>query len=229
MRNLVYILAAFSIIFFSCEKNKEKTTIIEGVVLNAGTKQPIDSVKVLLKDGNANTSGGFGIDGNTTSGKSATVYTDKEGKFTIQITGEFTPFLLASKKDYSFWSINPHRNLFGDYLPMIFGEKQKYEINFYPNAKFQGILMQKDISRIYSKIEFKQLCKSDSVFSFCGWPADEFVGIGPHQINPYGGPIVKGDRYFFFQIEKYSSSGVETIIDSVYIPGFTTYRDTIYY
>jgi len=225
MKKLVFLLAVFSIVFFSCEKNKEKTTIIEGVVLNAGTKQPIDSVKVLLKDGNANTSGSFGIDGNTSSGKSATVYTDKEGKFTIQITGEFTPFLLASKKDYSFWGINPHRNLFGDYIPMKFGLNQKTEIQLFAKSYFKPVLMQKDLSIVYDKIVYSFMSKDRVTGELVTHSRVYFVDYGSHTVSdPAFGEMIN-----YYQIEKYSSFGVETIIDSVYIPGFTTYIDTIYY
>ena len=91
MKTVLYITAIFVslLIVISCEKKvRTTTTIVSGTVINAFTNHPIDSVKVSLLDG-VSTAGEI-IPGNTSSGLTNFAYTDKEGKFKVQITGEVT-------------------------------------------------------------------------------------------------------------------------------------------
>ena len=85
MKKSFLLIILFGMLFISaCEKKvRTTTTIVSGTVINAGSKQPIDSVKVTLLDG-VSTAGEINS-GNTTSGNKNVAYTDKEGKFRVEI------------------------------------------------------------------------------------------------------------------------------------------------
>ncbi len=90
-KSFLLILLSGMIFISACEKKvRTTTTIVSGTVINAFTNHPIDSVKVSLLDG-VSTAGEI-IPGNTSSGLTNFAYTDKEGKFKVQITGEYEPF-----------------------------------------------------------------------------------------------------------------------------------------
>jgi len=87
--------------------------------------------------------------------------------------------------------------------------------------------MQKAIGIVYEVIVYALMNKNKVTGEFdISYYRENFRGIGPHTV--LFGPA-NGDMYNYYQIEKYGSTSFETIIDSVYIPGFTNYRDTIYY
>lgn len=63
-----FLFLGLIFLFISCDKDKSRTTAVEGIVIDKGNKQPIDSVKVTLRDG-VGTGGDPIFPGNTSSGK----------------------------------------------------------------------------------------------------------------------------------------------------------------
>ncbi|SKB30332.1 hypothetical protein [Alkalitalea saponilacus] len=86
-------------------KESTYTTVVEGVVINTGSRQGIDSVLVTLQDGVSGTAGGFNLEMNTSSGKKNQVYTDANGvdlaemnKLLLQKIEELTLYVIDHQK-----------------------------------------------------------------------------------------------------------------------------------
>jgi hypothetical protein len=209
--------------FFACEK-KERTTIVSGKVINAGSKQPIDSVKVSLLDG-VSTAGQI-IPGNTTSGKKNITYTDKEGKFRVEITGEYVPFLSLSKKDYE----APQGGLV---IGVKWGEENAdklYEMK--ANAWFNPV--------VAPKSEFSSGIICPGTYNpLYGYECGYFVKYLPKSpikvfdrenlLGHFGWYQYGGDMYQLYKIEVIRNDVKQVLIDSVYIKSLETYNDTIYF
>jgi len=220
MKTTLYLtgILALLVIAASCEK-KERTTVVSGTVINAGSKQPIDSVKVSLLDG-VSTAGEI-IPGNTTSGKKNVAYSDKEGKFKVQITGEYEPFLSLSKQDYE----APQGGLV---IGVRWGEDNSdkiFEMKTY--AYFNPVL----VSVAYvTSVKFCPAYFSKNTLNFeceSGW--EETLGNGSSQ--PFNNVpfLTYGDMFQKYKIDFRRNNILYNKVDSVYIKGFETYNDTIYF
>lgn len=100
MRNALIIL--FLLLLFSCKKEDETlVTTIEGIVVNTGSKEPVDSVKVIAVDGVSNYDPFFGSSDNPGTGKYVILYTNKQGKFSVSIKGNY-PCIFLVKDGYRF-------------------------------------------------------------------------------------------------------------------------------
>jgi len=227
MKTTLYITAiiALLVIAASCEK-KERTTVVSGTVINAGSKQPIDSVLVTLLDG-VSTAGEI-IPGNTTSGKKNVAYTDKEGNFRVEITGEYDAFIAFSKEKYE----APSGGLI---TGVSSGVHQNMFFEMQSKAEFCGVF-----KSIHSDPEELRI-----VFLDDGYPGDTNWSISGdnkvgNQLRFYGDKLIDicdrnklyyvyGDRFLKFRLRIKRNSIWETKVDSVYLKGFETYHDTIYY
>jgi len=210
-------------IFWGCKKEKQ-FTYIEGIVINTGSKQPIDSVLVSLHDGLGSS---VLLGGGQTVGSENTVttYTDKNGHFKISILAD-APFLWLSKNGYRFVQVAPSGTLSTDPKSYLSGSNNSNQVlTLWANAYFQGIFKGRSslpTDSIYFD-EASQKVSLDWLRSRNHWN----FGNGPFG-PPY--PFLEiGDKYFSYWIE-YQIHGVwHQKIDSVYIKSFTTYRDTIYF
>ena len=102
--HLILITPFFLFLFNSCFKQPYYHTIVEGKVINWGSKQPIDSVLVVLSDGISSGGGwvNLGNNGGTSSNKKNSVYTNKLGEFKVELTGEHQAILSLGKKKLLF-------------------------------------------------------------------------------------------------------------------------------
>lgn len=211
-------LVLLALLFFgtSCDE-KMHTTIVSGKVINAGSKQPIDSVLVTLLDG-VSTAGEF-IPGNTTSGLKNVAYTDKEGNFRVEITGEYNAYLALSKARYE----APNGGLITSVSEGLH-ENMVYEMKAYSYfnpliVPINPVSYSKFCPAYFSAYLSDYNCES-------GWEAS--LGNSPE--HPYSiGFLTFGDMFQIYKIE-FSRNNVDyTIIDSVFIKSFETFSDTIYY
>ena len=82
---IIYILILTLII--SCTSDPEpKTTIVSGIVINKGSRKPIEGIEVGIKDG-VGASGFTLINSQTSSGGIAEFITNIKGEFVVEITG----------------------------------------------------------------------------------------------------------------------------------------------
>lgn len=213
----------------SCVKNKEYHAIVRGKVINAGSKAPIDSVLVVLKDGISSGGGWFDL-GNTSSDKKSYTYTDKEGFFELELIGEYSAYLGLSKKGY-LYEFNEGGSVIG-YKPFSDGLFENEILEMKADAWFNPILKSKEISNNTDTLFFEILSNHRSEYDIThGNPYGitgfdrEFYGIGPFTYSYRS----IGDTYQPFRMSL-KRQGIKTIkIDSVYVKSFCTYEDTIYY
>ncbi len=217
MKTILNIIVCMTLLA-GCEKEEPETTI-SGVVVNYGTLKPIDSVLVTVISG-----AGKGTFGDTKgSGNEVSVYTDKDGKFTINIKGD-NLFLYLRKDKY--W-----------YDEEIFGAYKSYTAG---TTNTNELFKLKAISYFEGLFYCKDCLATDSVYLIDGFYINNGVvtgGMG-NELHIGNGPfdygfrrrIREGDCYFEFGI-KSQKKGIwqPLIIDSVYIKSFETFTDTIYY
>jgi hypothetical protein len=214
---MISILLLFTII--GCKK--DNTTTVEGTIVNSGTKEPLDSVMVVLQDGIA--AGGALGGGNTVgNGSRVTTYTKANGYFKISIQSE-SPFLGIKKDRYS-----------TDIGMESFKSGGNYSVRLEMDAEayFQPILKSKDGGTTDDIVKFLD------GYTYPIWAdfeqygsstSEKFYGKGPFSLYHTSSPNAKGDIYRTFKIGLWRNNDVIIKIDSVYIKSFTTFKDTIYY
>jgi hypothetical protein len=213
---VLYTITAFLLV--TCSKEKPPVSTISGIVVNYGSLQPIDSVEVSVISGN----GGGQFGATAGSGEEVKTYTDKNGQFSITITGEAL-LLYLYKKKYRY-----DDEIFGAYKSYTAGINYQNEVlKLQAYARFDGYF------------QCKTCLESDTSY------IADFILIHNGQILDHGTelhlgnkviehgfqfPIIPGDTYKKYGIHN-QINGVwqPLIIDSVYIKSFTTYTDTIYY
>ncbi len=218
-------LVIIMINLMSCEI-KVKTTVVYGMVIDAGSKQPIDSVLVTLLDG-VSTSGGI-IPGNTTSGIKNVAYTDKDGKFRVEITGEYSPFIALSKPRYA----APHGGLINS-VKWGVENSMLYEMvapsHFCGKFHNIGDTVQELKIAIIGPYDLNDTSQSMDGDNVEGW---QLV----YRTNKTIYDICQGNRIYDagignsfqrYQLRIKRNNSWEKRLDSVYIKGFETYTDTI--
>lgn len=224
IRNIVCLLI-IALVFSKCKKD-EPLTIVEGQVINYGSKEPIDSAIVTLQSGvgSGTPISDFGSNKTKGNGSENITYTDKNGYFKIQLHGE-QPFLFCGKKGYTF--INPD------------GGETIYAIG-------QGTHKINVILRLKSKAYFNPyfVCRQKRS-NDDGTVMDQYCIEGDDFVcstvsAQYGNKIeqlysndsiglVTGDKYTRFRL-RYKIFGVDySKTDSVLVKGQTVFRDTIWY
>lgn len=212
---------------------EEKTTIVEGIVVNSGTKKPVEGALVSLLDGASFSSGPFGIDADLSSGKVNRVETDKNGAFRVEITGVYEAFLVVSKKRYSFEHIIEGSTQ-GN-RPFTEGLHENIVLEMDAEAFFAPVLKSKVRVREGDWVSIEPSFYNDNgVYSRTGHIrecygkdiCDLYYLVLFSEYRPH---ISKGDKYLLYQLKYRRDSVAYEKIDSVYIKSFETYRDTIYY
>ncbi len=222
-KSFLLILLSGMLFISACEK-KDRTTIVSGKVINAGSKQPIDSVKVSLLDG-VSTAGEI-IPGNTTSGKKNIAYTDKEGKFRVEITGDYEPFLSLSKQDYE----APQGGLV---IGVEWGNDNAYKVyEMKANAWFNPVVAPRSefSSGIICPAVYNQYYGCECEYLLKSLPETPMkVFDRKDLLGNFGWSQYGGDTYQLYKIEVNRNGVKQIIIDSVYIKSLETYTDTIYF
>ena len=208
----------FLITFVGCTKEIPET-IIEGKVINAGSKQPVDSVLVTLQDGVNGGDSFFGSSNTAGSKTQQNTYTNKDGAFKISIKSN-SPYLSLTKIGYEFIVMDGGAGQSIKYYQS--GKVYSNEIlGIWASAYFNPILKGKNCTAKDS------ICFGDGIFS----NFFSLRGYGNGPLKPYGGKGLSafGDAFFRYWIKSQIRGTWHERIDSVYIKSFTTYTDTIYY
>jgi hypothetical protein len=95
-----HIIILFLLLVAGCKKDDKPTTTVEGKVINAGSKEPVEGVLVTLHDG-ISSGGGIFPTSTVGSGNTQTTYTKNDGSFKVSIRGD-NPFLWLTKEGYHF-------------------------------------------------------------------------------------------------------------------------------
>ena len=213
------------ILLVGCEKRISRTTEVSGVVLDYGTKEPIEGVKIHLKDG----FDGSSLLGNAdyTTDAESIVYTDSDGKFDVELKGEYSAFLYPSHFEY--WGFDDGHSITSGANFYKKGSKTTDEvIELKAQAWFGGVFsFMNAVDSVIFGITFHHET---------GLPLKSFGVIYP--IDTWDNNIINlkdneriaiGNTYFKFCVwQKYDNIWHEKI-DSVYIEKGEIYRDTIYY
>jgi hypothetical protein len=221
------VLVLFALVVFSsissCEINK--VIKVSGIVVNKATQKPIEGVKVKFNDG-IDVSGPIDF-GGTAPQHSDSTYTDRNGKFKIELkTSSGGGFLYLTKEGYNY--SHPHG---GGIYPVNEPGVENAIIQMDGIALFNPVLAKKSAVAQESdelivttlediNIEWERIKKTfngKGPFSF--WSIDQNEGLD-----------ATGDRYLRYKI-KFTTNGIwNTKIDSVYLPtSLKVFRDTIYY
>jgi hypothetical protein len=200
---------------------------IDGTVRNALTGKPIADVEVRLKDGVDNSGSSLGQGGSTSNESTSIAYTDSNGKFYVELEGEFEPILSVQKDKYGF-----HRNEFNDgrLIPITQypdGTTNNTFVEMKPDAYFNPIFQSS------TPIDNKTFLVFEEYFPFPHTndkPGSGFT-LGDREIIewPFDAMLTVGDTYTKFDLIFSRGGQQQTITDSVFIPAFETFRDTIYY
>src|SRR5690554_6441571 len=100
---LLLFITLCVVISISCKK-KEGDYIVEGKIINAGSKEPIDSVSVVLRGGDPYNPGPFmsGSKRNLPNNNYTSTYTDENGYFNLIIEDERQAYITWYKEGYKY-------------------------------------------------------------------------------------------------------------------------------
>lgn len=196
-----------------------------------GSKQPIEGVLVYLQDGIS--SGGFFPPGNTSSNKSNYTYTDKDGKFRVELTGEHGAYLSLSKSRYLFeheqagavQGVKPYSD--GNFKNQIL--EMKAEAYFGPILKSLKESFESDILRVDMLFRLNRspdpiLLKKYEITGF----DYELYGKGPFDLKDIAYLSI-GHTYQPYKITLKRQGKTYYKLDSVFVKSLETFTDTIYY
>ena len=221
------LIFALSIVGVSCKREKEFEA--RGRVTNKITGEPIEGVKVILRNGLAGS-----ITGNSSNPDVIDVaYTDANGFYHVKIKADHNHALLSpGKEGYEFkyqvletdGSYNGFRSI-GQGSHEI--DMQMDGIAYFNSPFYKTSATQKDQDSL--KISLLSYEKIDELLNNREPFLRKGKGVFYFRYED-SNTQVKGDRYLRYKLE-FTTDGVwQTKIDSVFLPtSLEVYRDTIYY
>ena len=233
MKRIIFLLL-ICISAYACKK-KQGDYIVEGIIINAGSKETIDSVIVGLRGGYPYNAGPFlqGMNNNTPNNNYAETYTDKNGKFKLIIENEAYAYITWYKKGYrkgivyrkgkEIYNNNGVASIsrYGKHFLTI---EYEAECSFFPVFKKLRNNSIDDTLNVYLDTRYR-IIPRDFPLAY----AEQYVGVSPFNYNNSRVYTFKGDTYTNYKLE-YTENGIwHTKIDSVYVKSFETFTDTIYY
>lgn len=227
------IIPLFLFLFSSCDEQPYYHTIVEGKVINYGSKEPIDSVLVNLRDGVASGDAwvNLGSNGGTSSNKSNSVYTNKLGEFKVELSGQHQPILTLGKKNYYFHVLSPGAikgYVDGSFYNEILEMKAKAYFNPIFKAKNEGATSDTLILEILSHNRSSRDIALGNRYGITG-RGKTFNGLGPFRYSDNYQYTSVGDTYLPFRLTT-KQQGVSKIkLDSIFIKSLERFKDTIFY
>ena len=231
---LKVILLMIIVTILSCKK-KEGDYIVEGKIINAGNKEPIDSVSITLRGGYPYNSGPFlqGMNDDPANDNYASTYTDKNGYFKLIIEDERQAYITWYKEGYNHGIVTKNgKELYNNNDVVSISPYGKYfviieyeaECSFFPIFKKLENNSIDDTLNIYLDTHYRRIPREFPLAY-----AEQYIGISPFNYDNPRAYTFKGDTYIYYKL-KYTDNGEwHTKIDSVYVKSFETYTDTIYY
>lgn len=199
----------------SCGKIKQTTTM-SGKVIDYATIEPIENVRIYVRDGF--TGSGPILDNDDIGDNEALTYTDKNGEFDVSIKAENNPVLYPSKSS-EYWNYNEgglvnsgeiyHRG--DDYEDILISLKALAYLKFRAeNTKgIKDSIMWRGYNS-YPNLDFRTSRVANSF-----------------ELTDY---LVIGNSHYTYEFSYKKNGKWESILDSIYIPlGETRGGDTIYY
>src|SRR5690554_372471 len=231
---LKVILLMIIVTILSCKK-KEGDYIVEGKIINAGSKEPIDSVSITLRGGYPYNSGPFlqGMNDDPANDNYASTYTDKNGYFKLIIEDERQAYITWYKEGYNHGIVTKNgKELYNNNDVVSISPYGKHfvtieyeaECSFFPIFKKLGNNSIDDTLKVYVNSDYREYPRE-----FDEYPDASFSGISPFEYKHNLFYFSAGDTYFYYKLEYTDNSTWKTKIDSVYVESFETYTDTIYY
>lgn len=147
------------VFLISCNDGNEYKTTVRGKAMNAGTGEPIEGVRVTLKDGVATSF--FGVGGNTANDKRVETYTDENGEFEISLSGEFTAYFGAYKKGYYCTQVQGKRASCDEVVPFGEGVHENVFIKLHAESRFNPVFINSDAKPTDSLIIYVANSTSD--------------------------------------------------------------------
>lgn len=209
----------------SCDRDEEFTTRVSGKVVNRYTQEPIEGAYVYLKDGVASSSP-FDVGSNASDQRSET-YTDANGEFSVELTGEYQPALGVAKEGYEFdpdWT-----DRVGEGIKLYGFEGGNYEnqvLEMQAYAGFNPIFRSTVPVKATDTLTMYLLTK-DLTIDF-SW--SDYICVGEEVCDTGSTPYpAVGEQYFRYQLDYIRGGKKNTVIDSVFLKSLEIYTDTIYY
>ena len=238
---LIISLPLLLVGLLACTQDEEFTTHVSGKVVNRFSQEPIKGAYIYLKDG-VGASGGFTIDTETSSDKRSEGYTDINGEFALEITGEFQPALGISKEGYEFdpnWNdgVGVGIKLYsqgGDYENQVLEMQARAGFNpvfksIEPVTSTDSlIILFQDSRPDLPANKVKNRLNTGWSRLYIGQQTSRFISVDTPELEKLIAPTT-GDTYTDYQIAYTRNSQWESKIDSVYIKSLEVYTDTIYY
>ena len=125
MRAIGIILLGWLLVLASCKKDKY-TTVVEGRVINVGTKMPIEGVKVVIAN-----------EVSFSPSHTDTAITDANGNFSIELPDENGAWIHLRKIGWTFHSSSLN-NVVGYQTSYPAGTTSGVKLEMYPKAWFDG-------------------------------------------------------------------------------------------
>jgi hypothetical protein len=217
---ILFLLFISSLLFFySCKDDDNTITIAEGYIYHSGTKKPLEGVSIYIYDGLPYSNKG-------SSNRDSTL-TNSSGFFHLEIEAE-EPVLFPYKAGYSFEYVIGGAVI--GIVPLNVGENKNLRFELEAPAYFDPIFVNKYLN-ILDTLKFLDYAISSYNLKYGIGASGYIEHVGFEPFSPYKNypRLSKGDKYHLYIIEVTRIGNKLTKIDSVYIPSFTTWADTIWY
>jgi hypothetical protein len=217
---LVFLFAVFFLA--SCGKKKYHT-VVTGKVINYGSKEPVAGVRVVLADGIA--TGGVNV-GSTSSDAKSETFTDINGEFNIELTGNHITYLYLFKEGYSFSYSDGGASI--GMRPYSAGSVNKNQVlelkaEAFFDGKFKILNGSKEDSLKIKVLEFDH---NLGYYIENGFKRER---DGVDHVYFHVPLILAGHTYFIYEADLKKNGHWNSKIDSVFIKSFETFKDTIYF
>ncbi len=198
----------------SCGKIKQTTTM-SGRVIDFGTGEPIENVRIYVRDGF--TGSGPILDNDDIGDNEALTYTDKNGEFDVSIKAENNPVLYPSKSS-EYWNYNDGELVQSGEIYTRGEDNENIEIilkgKAYLNFRAESLGEQADSIKWLAYLEYPSLFFRQQSHG---------KSFNREMTFAYG------NSYYTYDFSYKRNGAWTSILDSIYIPLGETRGDTIYY
>ena len=218
---MLFIILALII---SCNK-KTDIVSVEGVVLEYYTKKPIEGVRVKLRDGMISTGDGVIFETESQSlGNIDSVFTDKNGKFHVEVEATNQAAFGIKKKDYSF-DPNWEDGVSVGVTSFNIGHHSNEVFYMKATSLFSPILMSASESYDSDTLTY-EILERIKTGGFYHYIERDYYREGPFETGSF---TRYANKYQLYRLTL-KRGGIETIVlDSIYLKPLITFNDTIYY
>src|SRR5690554_3030913 len=217
---LKVILLMIIVTILSCKK-KEGDYIVEGKIINAGSKEPIDSVSITLRGGYPYNSGPFlqGMNDDPANDNFSSTYTDENGYFKLIIEDERQAYITWYKEGYNHGIVTKNgKELYNNNDVVSISPYGKHyvtieyeaECSFFPVFKKIGNNSDNDTMKVFVRTrELGDLANAEK------YPNEIYYGKSPFIFDKYSAQYYVGDSFVYYKLLFTDNGEWHTKIDSV--------------